>query len=504
MGEFHLIDRLAGVLGRPKAPGLLLGIGDDAAVWRPTPGTVTVATADALVQGVHFDLATTSWMDLGWKALAENVSDVAAMGCEPRYALVALALPSDVDPADVEALYGGIRECADAYGCAVVGGDVVSAPNVVISVTLIGESRPGETGASDQPPLLTRSAARPGDMLAVTGPLGASAAGLRLLGEGGGEATREPSADLIGAHRRPIPRVAAGRALVQAGVRCAIDVSDGLVADVEHICERSDVDAELDAARVPVHPAAEAIYPGDALELALTGGEDYELVCAGSAANVERASGLLRAKGEPYLTIIGKVLPRRGDRGAVRVLGAEGRALWFGQLGYQHFSTTGTSVPEQLSFETHSEEQTRAFGAELGAAAGADVLLLLGAFGVGKTTLVQGIARGLGVEDIVSSPSFVIANEYVGRLPLYHVDLYRVEQMDQVTLEALAEYFGGHGLCAVEWPASLPPDLVDDAVEIELTVTGEHTRRITLLSPHPAYRLVFERYAARRSAKARP
>jgi len=173
-----------------------------------------------------------------------------------------------------------------------------------------------------------------------------------------------------------------------------------------------------------------------------------------------------------------------------------------------HLAPTRTisapSVPEQLSFETHSEEQTRAFGAELGAAAGADVLLLLGAFGVGKTTLVQGIARGLGVEDIVSSPSFVIANEYVGRLPLYHVDLYRVEQMDQVTLEALAEYFGGHGLCAVEWPASLPPDLVDDAVEIELTVTGEHTRRITLLSPHPAYRLVFERHAARRSVQARP
>lgn len=341
VGEFHLIDRLAGVLGRPNAPGLLLGIGDDAAVWRPTPGTVTVATADALVQGVHFDLATTSWKDLGWKALAENVSDVAAMGCEPRYALVALALPSDVDPADVEALYVGIKECADAYRCAVVGGDVVSSPNVAISITLIGESLPGNAGASDEPPLLTRSAARPGDVLAVTGALGASAAGLRLL-RPPPLANPPPVADLIDAHRRPTPRVAAGRALVQAGIRCAIDVSDGLVADVEHICERSDVDAEIDAARVPVHPAAEAMYPGDALELALTGGEDYELVCAGSEPNIERASGLLRAAGEPDLTIIGRVLPRHGDRAAVRVRGNSGDTLALKQRGYQHFSANGT------------------------------------------------------------------------------------------------------------------------------------------------------------------
>ena len=95
---------------------------------------MTVATVDALVQGVHFDLATTSWADLGWKALAENVSDVAAMGCAPRYALIVLALPSTVDPTDIEALYSGIRECAEASRCAVVGGDVVASPNVVISV----------------------------------------------------------------------------------------------------------------------------------------------------------------------------------------------------------------------------------------------------------------------------------------------------------------------------------------------------------------------------------
>jgi len=378
VGEFTLIDRLASVLGRPSVPGLLLGIGDDAAAWRPTAGAVTVATTDALVQGVHFDLATTSWTDLGWKALAQNVSDVAAMGCDPCYALVTLALPPEVAPADVEALYAGVRECADSYGCAVVGGDVVASPVVVISIALIGESLPGVQAIGDDPPLLTRSAARAGDVLAVTGALGASAAGLRVLnaavdptatpaeqaaaphpnpppqggrgffpspltgeGEGGGEAAQEtsPASVLVAAHRRPTPRVGAGRALVKAGVRCAIDVSDGLLADVGHICERSGVDAEIDATRVPVHAAAMARYPEDALELALTGGEDYELVCAGPAAAIDRARELLRAVGAPELTVIGKMLPAGGQPPRVRVRGAAGETIWLDQPGYQHFAS---------------------------------------------------------------------------------------------------------------------------------------------------------------------
>ena len=144
--------------------------------------------------------------------------------------------------------------------------------------------------------------------------------------------------------------------------------------------------------------------------------------------------------------------------------------------------------------ETHSEDETRAFGAQLAAATSpGDTLLLLGSFGVGKTTLVQGIGTGLGIEGVVNSPSFVIANEYRGRLPLYHVDLYRVDEMDQTTLEALAEYFGGDGVCVVEWPQSLPHDLIDDAIRIELSVTGETSRRIRLVDGGPRYQAVFER-----------
>jgi len=150
-----------------------------------------------------------------------------------------------------------------------------------------------------------------------------------------------------------------------------------------------------------------------------------------------------------------------------------------------------------LSVETTSEQETRALGAELGAAAEAgDVLLLLGTFGVGKTTLVQGIARGLGIEDQVTSPSFVIANEYYGRLPLYHIDLYRVEEMDPTTLEALTEYFGTDGLCVVEWPASVPADLVQEAVPVELEMTGESTRRISMERAPERLRQVFAQRVA--------
>lgn len=128
-----------------------------------------------------------------------------------------------------------------------------------------------------------------------------------------------------------------------------------------------------------------------------------------------------------------------------------------------------------------------------------DVLLLAGVFGAGKTTLVQGIAEGLGVEDQVTSPSFVIANEYAGRIPLYHVDLYRIDQMDQASLEAIDEYFGGDGLCVVEWPAALPAELTRGAVRVELAVTGESTRRLILTEGPERFRRVFLEWQARAS-----
>ena len=151
-----------------------------------------------------------------------------------------------------------------------------------------------------------------------------------------------------------------------------------------------------------------------------------------------------------------------------------------------------------LVVETANEGETRLLGARLGSVAAAgDVLLLAGVFGAGKTTLVQGFAAGLGVDDQVTSPSFVIANEYAGRLPLYHVDLYRLDQMDQASLEALDEYFGGDGVCIVEWPAPLPSDLTRGAARIELTVAGEHTRRLAMTDGPEKYRRVLRDWSVR-------
>jgi thiamine-monophosphate kinase len=340
LGEFELIERITAYLGVVAPASLRIGIGDDAAAWAPTPGTLTVATTDALVEGVHFDTGTTGWADLGWKAMAENVSDVAAMGCQPRYALLALGLPQDRQVAEIEELYRGIAECAAAYGFALVGGDVVRAPTVVINVTMVGESLPVDGGRR---PLLERSAARVGDVVAVTGPLGGSAAGLRLLSaaQSPESGVRSPNdsmrAVLCEAHRRPIPRVAAGLALVEAGVRCAIDVSDGLVADVGHICERSTVAVELAAERVPLFPEANAVFGTEALDLALSGGEDYELVCAAPEATLARANALLQQRGQRPLIPIGAVVSAEGSQAEVRVRLADGTFRPLDVRGYQHF-----------------------------------------------------------------------------------------------------------------------------------------------------------------------
>lgn len=148
---------------------------------------------------------------------------------------------------------------------------------------------------------------------------------------------------------------------------------------------------------------------------------------------------------------------------------------------------------------SRGEQETRDLGAAIGSAARpGDVVLLRGPFGAGKTTLVQGVARGLGVHGHVTSPSFVIANEYPGRIPLYHVDLYRVEEMDPTTLEALAEYFDGPGLCVVEWPGPLPPDLTEGAARILLEVVGDERRRLVLEAAPPHIVDAFRRWAGRR------
>ncbi|MBI4336224.1 MAG: thiamine-phosphate kinase [Chloroflexi bacterium] len=328
LGEFRLIDRVAQLIQREGvhissvegAFPLLVGIGDDAAVWRCHSAT-EISTTDTLVQGVHFTLETAVWRELGWKSMAVNISDVAAMGALPLYALVTLGLPGDTRTEDIDDLYHGMLEACRAYRCEIVGGDMVSSPIVFITVAL--------NGVTDGT-LLLRSAAMPGDLVAVTGPLGASAGGMRMLQQG--LVIQEANAQVLrAAHQRPQPRVSEGRALVEAGVHCAMDISDGLWDDLSKLCAASGVGARLHASKVPVHPVLREVFPSQALGMALTGGEDYELVFTAPPAVMVRALATL----PPGATAIGEVVP--GPAGRVSVLGPDGHELPPAIGGWDHF-----------------------------------------------------------------------------------------------------------------------------------------------------------------------
>lgn len=267
-GEFAAIEAIRALLPRPPQDGQVW-IGDDAAVVPCPDGGVLLLAADSVVGGVHADLSLTTVADLGWKALAACLSDIAAMGGDPRWALVTVAGPEGTG---LEPLYRGISEATDEFGCPVVGGDLSGAPVLVVTVAV--------TGHCPETPVL-RSGARPGDEVWVTGPLGGSAAGLRVLRSGG-----DPAGALARAHARPVPRLAEGRAARTAGATAMIDVSDGLVADLGHVAAASGVGISLDEV-----PVAE----GATRQEALSGGEDFELVfCAPAGARVQEAFGSLR------------------------------------------------------------------------------------------------------------------------------------------------------------------------------------------------------------------
>jgi thiamine-monophosphate kinase len=328
--EVELVRAIRRVLSG-DAPGVVVAVGDDGAVVEP--GMYQgVLTTDLLIDGVHFEMGATSPHDLGHKAVTVNVSDVAAMGGSPRYGLASIGLPPAVESAWVMELYGGMREASDEYGMALVGGDTSRAAQAVIAVTVYGQVPAGKA--------VTRAGARPGDVLAVTGTLGASAGGLRIGQADHGEQkdllSTEWGRGLLSRHERPVARVGEGQTLAQAGATAMIDLSDGLALDLSRVCEASGVGARVRLPDLPLAPGLVDLgraLDADPHDLALHGGEDYELLASLSPGAVDLARRDLMERYHTRLTTIGEITE---DPGMVAVRGDEESPL--AARGWDHFA----------------------------------------------------------------------------------------------------------------------------------------------------------------------
>jgi thiamine-monophosphate kinase len=308
-----------------------VGPGDDAAVIEPERGALDVLTTDAIVEGIHFDRAFVPLDAVGHRALAVNLSDLAAMGARPRAALLSLVLSEAIDVEGIDLLLDGLLAVAASHGVAVIGGNVTRTPGpLVIDVTAIGSVRPRR--------VLTRAGARPGDDVYVTGSLGAAAIGLRMLQQSAGpdvEADRVGPNECIERYLRPIPRIRAGTLLGRnrAATSC-MDLSDGLADAVRQVAEASNVGITIDAATLPITEGARDWHTrngGGAIDTALSGGDDYELLFTARPSQRGRLRGVRRQLGDLPITRIGVVTRSRdllltGD-GAAREL----------PRGYEHF-----------------------------------------------------------------------------------------------------------------------------------------------------------------------
>lgn len=331
LGEFGLISLVQEWTGSAASgPGAIspdtyriaVDNGDDAAAATFLSSPVTeLYTTDTMVDGIHFTSDTTPWRDLGWKAIASNVSDVAAMGGTPAFALVTLGLPADTLVDDIKELYSGMAEICREFGARVIGGDMVRSPVSFITVAL--------TGIATGKPMV-RTAARPGHLVGVTGPVGGSAGGLRAMLEGSG--TAGPDRDkLTLIHRRPRPHVAEGQILAVNGVDSAMDVSDGLADDLGKLCAASGVAAVIRADKVPAEPALKSVFVEDWLDLALYGGEDYVLLFTAPPEVMEAAIDRLPVSA----AVIGEITDGQSD--TVTVLDADGNPRHRSGAGWDHF-----------------------------------------------------------------------------------------------------------------------------------------------------------------------
>lgn len=320
LDEFNLIDRIR--RHAPTGSDVLTGIGDDCAVLTPPPGEQLLVTSDLLLEGVHFRRDWTSPEDLGAKSVAVNLSDLAAMGAMPRYLLLGLGIPADFPEEDLDLLIRGFCRAATAYGVSLVGGDTCRAQQfLTVAVTAFGTAPAAR--------IVRRSGAAAGESILVSGTLGESALALKLLQE-----HQVPAPQLAERHHRPVPRVELGQRLAAVGVSAMIDISDGLLADLGHILRASSVGAELETAALPLSaPFRQALdHDPSLLHLALSGGEDYELLLTAPDDKVARLQAAARTCKVP-LTVIGRTL---ADPAEFWLVDAGGGRFMPELRGYQH------------------------------------------------------------------------------------------------------------------------------------------------------------------------
>ncbi|MEW5909437.1 MAG: thiamine-phosphate kinase [Thermodesulfobacteriota bacterium] len=330
IGEFGFINRISrGCLIRPNA--VIKGIGDDAAVFAAENGRVFLLTTDLLIERIHFLRNATSGFGLGYKALAVNLSDIAAMGGKPNDAFISIGIPKDCSLEYLDDLYEGMKTLASEFQVNILGGDTTSSKSdLIINIAMTGTALESE--------ILYRHTARNGDVIAVTGCIGESRAGLHLILENKTDDSKEFQT-LVDAHLFPKPYVLEGRFLAGLGcVHAAIDVSDGLSSDLRHILEASTAGARLYSSRIPVSGTLNRFcerFGFDLLEFALAGGEDYVLICTLSSDMAEKACSAYFETFKKPLHIIGEIT----SSGTMEIVGPCGETTPLAPTGWDHFKT---------------------------------------------------------------------------------------------------------------------------------------------------------------------
>ena len=339
ISEFKLITRIQNIISpqnetslqsiKSLGHDLKLSIGDDAAVFESSH-TTNVVTTDALVENVHFNLDWTSFEDLGWKSIIASQSDIASMGCIPTFAVITLGLRPDLPVDGIVELYHGMVTACQEIGGTIIGGDTVASKSFFISVTMNGSTTKHHNGTK----FLARKNLLPSQLLCVTGILGSSAAGLEILKNPNLRKSNPQIAQMmVESHNHPYARVNEGTKLTHFGIEAAMDISDGLMPDLKKMCSSSNVGANICLDQIPVDPNLKTMFPNDWIDLAVSRGEDYELVFSGTEEVIAQVQKSTNTK----ITIIGEVTPERNQ---VNLIDSHGENINPVSIGWDHFKSS--------------------------------------------------------------------------------------------------------------------------------------------------------------------